>query len=88
MAGGMKQHGCAQPGCTEKGIIRVEDDKWLCAAHINARVNSPENIALNSAMEELGRVLINAGHWLALGPWQCGSPRPDANASDQGGTST
>jgi hypothetical protein len=35
------RHKCAHPDCTEDGIVPVEDDKWLCTAHINERVNSP-----------------------------------------------
>jgi hypothetical protein len=37
---------CSQPSCANIGVIRVEDDKWLCTRHMNERVNSPRNMAL------------------------------------------
>jgi hypothetical protein len=47
-----KKHGnpnCSHPGCTAPGLLRVEEDTWLCVAHAHQRINSPENMALTEA---------------------------------------
>jgi hypothetical protein len=43
---------CAHPHCTEPGLVRIEDNKWLCALHITMRVNLPQNVAMTEAMAD------------------------------------
>jgi hypothetical protein len=55
------QRTCARPGCPEPAIVRIEADTWLCSSHVHELVNSPENIAANTAEEELAELLDNGG---------------------------
>jgi hypothetical protein len=51
------QYKCADCGRTDVVLLRAEaeglEPLWLCLACANRRVNSPENIEINSAIEEL-----------------------------------
>ena len=56
-----RKHDCAEPGCTEEAIFNVEDGKWLCVRHTQARINSPENRAMMQMDEELDGSLTEVG---------------------------
>jgi hypothetical protein len=43
------------------GVIKVEDDKWMCAEHVTERVHSPENVALTEADEDLEKFRDEGG---------------------------
>ncbi|MET4152009.1 hypothetical protein [Bradyrhizobium barranii] len=44
---------CFAPGCTKVGLIKVENDNWLCSEHIQERIHNPTNMALTQADEDL-----------------------------------
>jgi hypothetical protein len=48
-----KPQPCFAFGCTKVGLIRVEDDNWLCSEHLDERLYSPMNMALTQADEDL-----------------------------------
>jgi hypothetical protein len=42
-------------------IFQVEDKKWLCTEHMNERINSPKNLALTQADNDLAEFLDEGG---------------------------
>ena len=47
------KHPCNHPGCMAIGVIRVENDNWLCLPHTQDRINLPHNRSLAQADEDL-----------------------------------
>jgi hypothetical protein len=44
---------CSHPGCGQYGLVKVAYATWLCAQHIQERVNHPANVELTQAAQEL-----------------------------------
>jgi hypothetical protein len=52
---------CCAPDCTNVGVFRIEDGNWMCAHHMQERLNSPAHIALHTAIEEQETFLDEGG---------------------------
>ena len=50
---------CCQ--CDADGIVRVENDKWLCDEHITEQMHRPDIVAANEAERELDDFFDSGG---------------------------
>jgi hypothetical protein len=56
-----KPQPCCAPGCTLMGMVRIENDNWMCGQHITERINRPANMAATEADQELEDFRNNGG---------------------------
>ena len=44
---------CVHPGCTDAGVIRIEEGEFLCGVHVMELIHRPDLMALTEADAEM-----------------------------------